>query len=107
MPKCALVTVPYSNSAKLFPRQIISQVLLADAVTSEVFIGILVVTPNVLANPAVTLDPLASRTALVEGQRNIIFPSLLMLLFLSSLGLQVSFSCILYGLSKVIRVIMP
>lgn len=31
----------------------------------------------------------------------------LMLLFLSSLGLQVSFSCILYGLSKVIRVIMP
>ena len=64
----------YFKNTKLFSCQIISQVLLANTVAGEVFIGILVVSPDVLANPTVTLDPLASRAALVESQRNIIFP---------------------------------
>lgn len=52
--------------------QVVSQFLLADAVTGKIFIGILVVTPDVLTDPAVALNPLTARAALVKGQWNIV-----------------------------------
>ena len=59
----------------LFPGQGIGQVGLADVVAGEVFVGILVVTPDVLADPAVALDSTGVGTPLIQFQWNIILTS--------------------------------